>query len=443
MTTNTRRASALFAAALAASALSSSPVAASASTAAKVSVKWWTWTANPKDVIANFEKANPNITVPAPPDLGSGSSFYPKLTTALAGGTGPCVTQVEYSELPQYIAAHDLLNIAKYANKYKHDYPSWVWDQVSQNGAIYALPEDIGPDGFMYQPAVYKKYNLTVPTTWAQFATDAVALHKANSKMYLDFFSTTDTHRLESLWWQGGARPFVLEPNGTWKVTINGPIEKKVTNFFGDLALKGDLLFDTDFTAPYAHNVAQDTYASMVGTAWGPGYLVAGFLPKGSTQQWAVTEMPQWTAGAHATGSWGGSTNAVTKDCPSQDVQAAVRFAAFINTSPSGLTIDEKPSSSTGGGRGLFPAALARAKVAQFNAPVPNFLGHVNAEFNSYAAQVVQNFSFGPWDTEVGNFLGTELTRAAAGKETWDQALNNTQSELVSYAKSIGYSVQG
>jgi multiple sugar transport system substrate-binding protein len=442
MTTRPRRLSALAAATLAVFTLGTSPVTASASTSAKVTISWWTWTANPKDVIANFEKANPSITVPTPPDLGvSGSGFYAKLTTALAGGTAPCVTQVEYSELPQYIATHDLLNIAKYANQFKHDYPAWVWQQVSQGGAVYALPEDIGPTGFMYQPAVYKKYNLVVPTTWAQFATDAAALHKANPNMYVDFFSPTDEHRLVSLWWQAGARPFVLQPNGAWKITVNGPIEKKVTNFFGNLARKGDLLFDTDFTAPYGHHVANDTYASMVGTAWGPSYLVAGFLPKGSTQQWAVAPLPQWTPGAHAEGSWGGSTNAVTKDCPAQDVAAAVKFAAFINTSPSGMTIDEK--STTDGGRGLFPAALARASVAQFKAPVAHFTGNVNAQFNSYASDVVENFEWGPFDSELYNFFGTEMTKAAAGKESWDQALNNIESDLLGYARSVGYSVEG
>ncbi len=431
-----------FAGAALAAALLASPTTASASTPARVNIAWWSWTANPKDVVANFEKANSNITVPVPPDYGSGGTFYSKLTTALAAGSGPCVTQVEYSELPQFIAAHDLLNIAKYADQYKNEFPAWTWQQVSQGNAVFAIPEDIGPTGFMYQPSVYKQYNLTVPATWAQFAADAVALHTANPKMYLDFFSPDDTHRLESLWWQAGARPFQLQSNGTWKVTVNGPIEEKVTNFFGDLALKGDLLFDTDFTSQYAHNVADDTYASMVGTAWGPGYLIDDFLPSGSTQQWAVTQMPQWTPGADAAGSWGGSTNAVTKDCPAQDVKAAVQFAAFINTSPSGLTIDEKPATSTGGGRGLFPAALGRANVAQFSVPIPDFTGSVNAQFNTYASDVVQNFEFGPWDTELGNFLSTELTKAAAGKESWDKALTNTESELVSYAQSVGYSVE-
>src|ERR1022692_2998039 len=81
--------------------------AAASASPAKVTLTWWTWTTNPQKVIANFEKASPYITIPAPPNYGSGGTFYSKLTTALAGGTGPCVTQVEFDHLPTYIAAHD------------------------------------------------------------------------------------------------------------------------------------------------------------------------------------------------------------------------------------------------------------------------------------------------------------------------------------------------
>ena len=50
--------------------------AANASAApAKVSLTWWTWTTNPQHVIANFEKAYPNITIQMPPELRLGRHF--------------------------------------------------------------------------------------------------------------------------------------------------------------------------------------------------------------------------------------------------------------------------------------------------------------------------------------------------------------------------------
>ena len=297
--------------------------------------------------------------------------------------------------------------------------------------------------GLMYQPAVLKKYNLPVPTTWAQFATDAVSLHKADPSQYLTYFAPNDADVLESLFWQAGAYPYQLQPNGSWKISLNGPIEQKVMNYWGTLVKEGAVAVDQDFTADWGHHIGQDRYAAMIGAGWSPTYMVDTYLPTGSTQQWAVTQMPQWAAGGHAAANWGGSTNAVTKDAPADVVKDAALFAAFINTSKSGLAIDESPATPAGGGRGLFPAALARSSVSQFSAAVPHFAGNINADFSTFANNVPTKFEWSPWDTEFGNFVTTQMAKAAAGKESWDQALATTQSQLVSYAQSAGYSVSG
>jgi multiple sugar transport system substrate-binding protein len=417
----------------------SSSTAPSAS--GNVTISWWSWTSNPKDVIANFEKAYPNIKVTVPPNYGSGGTFYAKLTTALAGGTGPCVSQVEYDHLPQFLAQHDLTAITQYVSQYKKDFPSWVWNQVSQNGQVYAMPEDIGPMALMYQPSVLSKYGLPVPTTWTQFASDAVALHKADPSQYLTYFAPNDADQMEALWWQAGAFPYQVQANGSWKVDVDGPIEQKVMQYWGNLVTEGAVAVDQDFEADWGHHIGQDEYAAMVGAGWSPTYMVDAYLPAGSTQQWAITQMPQWTAGDHAAANWGGSTNAVTKDCPADLVKDAATFAAYINTAKSGLAIDEKPATTAGGGRGLFPASVARASVPEFAAAVPHFSGNINAQFSQYAANVPVNFEWSPWDTELGTFLTNEMGKAAAGKEPWSQVLVNTQSQLIAYAKSAGYSV--
>ena len=198
-----------------------------------------------------------------------------------------------------------------------------------------------------------------------------------------------------------------------------------------------------DFTANWGHQIAKDQFVSYVGAAWSPTYEIDEYLTPGTTQQYAVTALPQWKAGAASNGNWGGSTNAVTKDAPANLVKDAALFAAYINTSTSGLSIDERPATPAGGGRGLFPASLARASVPEFNAPVPHFTGNVNAEFSKLAAEVPKQFQWDPWDTEFANYVTTQMAAAAAGKEPWSQVLKTTQSQLVTYAKDAGYSVEG
>ena len=41
-----------------------------------------------------------------------------------------------------------------------------------------------------YRADLFKKYGLTVPTTWAQFAADATKLHSAAPGVYLGSFSS-------------------------------------------------------------------------------------------------------------------------------------------------------------------------------------------------------------------------------------------------------------
>ena len=406
-----------------------------------VTLSWWTWTTNPQNVISNFEHTHPGIKVSMPPDYGSGATFYPKLTTAMAGGTGPCVTQVEYDHLPQFLAQHDFVSITQYVSAYKKDFPSWVWNQVSQNGQVYAMPEDIGPMALMYQPSVLSHYNLPVPSTWTQFASDAVALHKADPSMYLTYFAPNDGDEMEALWWQAGAFPYQVQSDGSWKINVDGSAEQKVMQYWGNLVSEGAVAVDQDFEADWGHHIGADKYAAMVGAGWSPTYMVDAYLPAGSAQQWAIAPMPQWTAGANASANWGGSTNAVTKDCPAADVKDAAMFAAYINTAKSGLAVDEKPATPTGGGRGLFPAALARASVPEFSAAVPHFAGNINGQFSTYAADVPVNFEWSPFDSELGTILTNEMGKAAAGSEPWSQVLSATESQLISYAKSAGYTV--
>lgn len=52
------------------------------------------------------------------------------------------------------------------------------------------------------------------------------------------------------------------------------------------------------------------------------------------------------------------------------------------------------------------------------------------------------NWEWSPFDAEFRSFMSTQLASAIAGKQTWDQALATVESQLVSYAKSAGYSAE-
>lgn len=418
----------------------SSAAAVPAAAHQQVTLTWWTWTANPDKVIANFEKAYPWIKIAPPPHYGAGNSFLTKLQTSLGTGTGPCISQVNQESLQHFIIIHDLLNISKYDSSYKNNFPPAIWSEVSQGHALYAMPEDIGPAGLAYRPSVLAQYHLAVPRTWAQFAQEAVTLHRDNPKLYMTYFPLNDGGYIQALFSQTKYATYKTMPNGSYYLNYNVPAIRNVVNFWGKLIKEHAVLAVDDYTPLWEHQIASGTFATYVAAAWSPTYTIDEYLSPSVPQTFRVTEMPQWTPGAHVAGNFGGSTNAVTKDCPTKLVADAALFAAYINTSPSGLQIDELPISQ--GGRGLFPASVKRDTVPAFNKPFPHFIGDINAQFSTYANQMSPQFQWSPWEQVFENFLTTELGKAAAGTESWTQALASTQQQLVSYVRDAGYSVQ-
>jgi len=183
-------------------------------------------------------------------------------------------------------------------------------------------------------------------------------------------------------------------------------------------------------------------YAAYIGAAWGPTYEIDEYLTSAHPQTYAVSALPQWTAGAQAGANWGGSTNGVTKDTPSDLVADAALFAGYINTSASGLTVDEKPATASGGGRGLFPASIQRASVPAFTAPVPDFTGDVNQTFSALS-RTCRRTSSGARGTPSSATCDHPVGGGGGREGALAKALQVTEQQLLSYAKTAGYSVEG
>ena len=438
---NIRRRVSLSATAVAASvaiaipAMVAAPIGAPNAATAKVHLTWWTWTNNPNLVIRNFEKSHPNIVVTAQ-NVGATNVEYAKLRAALTAGSGaPDVVQVEQQALPEIEATHKLANIARYVDKYKKDFPKWLWQQMGSHGAVYAVPEDLGPMGLIYQTGIFSKYHLTVPKTWAQYKQDAIKLHKANPNVYIARNPATAADIL-SLFWQAGSQLFKQQSNGSWDIAINTPTTRRVLGYWASLAKAGLTSQAKGFTVSDYHNISTARYASYVTAAWYPGILDQ-YVTKSAPQHFAVTLLPQWTPGGHASANDGGSANAVTSQ--SAHPAAAAEFAAWINTSASGVNLDAKQGTS---GRGLFPASVNRGKAPAFNVPIPNFAPNANKVFSSSAADVNVGFQYSPWTNALESAIAVYGPDALSGKLSPAQALAKTQAEVVTTAQQEGYSVK-
>jgi multiple sugar transport system substrate-binding protein len=402
-----------------------------AATNGPVTITFWSWVPNLQQAVNLFEQSHPNIKVKLE-NVGAASAEYTKLTTALKAGSGaPDAVQIEYAFLPQYEISGKLVDLSQYgANDIKNDFVPWTWGQVSQGSKVYAIPQDSGPMGMLYREDIFKKYNLAIPTTWAQFAQEAIQLHKDNPKIYLTDFPPSNGTWFTSLAWQAGSQPFVI--NGTnIKVDIDDAPAMQVANYWQNLVKAGAVDTLVDFTNDWYAGLSNGTIATWITAAWAPTDL-AGFASK-SAGLWRAAPLPQWAPGQEASSNWGGSTDAVTTQ--SQHPKEAAEFVEWLNSnSASAQMLSQKLY--------LFPTQLSVLSSPTFNSGVSFYGGqNVNQVFAASSSHVNTTFQWSPFQQYVFTQLNNQLSSAVAGKISFAQALQNTQKTVVTYAQSQGFTV--
>lgn len=149
---------------------------------------FWTWVPDIENEVKLFEAAYPAIKVDVV-NVGQGGDHYKKMRSALQAGKGaPDVSQIEFQHVQSFALGDNLLDLTPYIPATTGaDYVPWVWKQVlSTDGSkIWGIPQDSGPMGQLYRDDILKANNITVPTTWDEFATAATSLHAANPNVYL------------------------------------------------------------------------------------------------------------------------------------------------------------------------------------------------------------------------------------------------------------------
>ena len=399
---------------------------------APVSITFWSWVPKLQDEVNLFEKSHPDIKVNLV-NAGQGAAQYTKLRTALKAGSGaPDVVQIEFQYIRTFVLANSLVDLAPYgAAKYKNDFVPWTWDQVSLGGKVYAVPQDSGPMALLYRADIFSKYHLTVPTTWAQYQQDAVTLHKANPKIFMTDFSVNDGGWINSLLWQAGVRPFNVSGT-TLSIDFNSATALKVVNYWGSMMKAGLLTNTGDFNTAWYTALANGSVASWVTAGWGPVFL-SGQAAK-TTGKWRAAPLPQWTAGAHASANWGGSTDAVTVQ--SKHPKEAAEFAIWLND-------NAQSAGQLASEQFLFPVTKAVLKSPAFDTPQKFYGGQkVNGIFADASSRVDLGFQWSPFQDYVYTQLQNDLANAVSGKTTYTAAMNTLQSTLVSYAKAQGFTVK-
>jgi raffinose/stachyose/melibiose transport system substrate-binding protein len=122
-------------------------------------------------LIANFEAANPNITITR--EFQNFEDMKTLLKTALSSGTGPDMAAygVGGGFMGPLVEAGVLLPVDKYVEQYgwRDRIYDWVWEQSTFDGQVYGIGHELEMIGVYYNKTIFEELGVTPPTTFEEF----------------------------------------------------------------------------------------------------------------------------------------------------------------------------------------------------------------------------------------------------------------------------------
>ncbi|HEY3608452.1 MAG TPA: sugar ABC transporter substrate-binding protein [Pseudonocardiaceae bacterium] len=390
----------------------------------KVTLQYWNTVPGMDQVVALWNKDNPNIQVQT---KNISNDQYGTIGNALKAGTAPDLAQVGYDELPDLRTQGAFVDASacSAATAAESKFVPWTWSQAGFGGTgVFAVPQDTGPMALFVRSDIFRQYGLQIPKTWDEYAADARKLHAADPNLSITFFDPNNAEWFNGLLWQAKARLYSYSGN-EWHVTVESDQSKQVAGYWQKLIDAKLVRTDLANTTPPMYAAYQkNQIASYVGAAWGYS-MFRDNLPD-QAGKWTIVPMPTWGAGT-ASGDWGGSTVAFMKGSP--HLYESVRFNVWLNTDPQALALENQLG-------GLYPAATAGLRLPALSQGVPYYANEkIFDVFADSSQHVDTGFTWGPTQKTVNLALQDAMAKATAGSGTLTDALSAAQSSALKSMK--------
>jgi multiple sugar transport system substrate-binding protein len=157
-----------------------------------------------------------------------------KLTTAVASGHGPDVTQIGLSDLSSFIAAKALKNLAPYISAHPaladKNFPKGISSKkINPPGQVLSVPWVSDVRVLFYRKDIFAQAGISgPPKTWAQLLADAKKLAARGGNNYGYYIPQWDSALPVEWTWDAGGT--VLDKNG--KVTFDTAAFRKAASFY-------------------------------------------------------------------------------------------------------------------------------------------------------------------------------------------------------------------
>ncbi|MEU0835544.1 extracellular solute-binding protein [Streptomyces sp. NPDC005969] len=139
----------------------------------------------------------------------------------------------------------------------------------------YGIPVDTGPMAMYYRKDVFKKYGISVPTTWDEYAKAAEKLHKADPEAHIVNLRAIP---LSGLAWETGAKWFGTEGDA-WHVGVNDDQSRQLAYYLQQLVDKKLVATDQGYSPAWWNGLQSGKVATAIGAVW-LNPLIAQNAPK-------------------------------------------------------------------------------------------------------------------------------------------------------------------
>jgi multiple sugar transport system substrate-binding protein len=397
-----------------------------------ITITFWGWGGAKDDypAIAAYKKLHPYVTVKST-QFASTQAMYTKLATVFKAGTGaPDVTSLELAMLPTFAAGSNLVPLSQYGANASTMNPASA-KAANFDSQLYAIPTDSAPMVMYYRSDLFQKYGIAVPTTWAQYLTDAQTLKAKDPTAYMTYMDPGDSSQVQALIWQAGGQPFKLTGKNNLSINLSDAGSTKFANLWSTM-LKDKLVKpDPAFTADWFNELSNGTYATWLTGAWGASTLQSSV--SGAAGKWRVATLPSWTAGSNASALYGGSGSSVTKQSKSPAAGAA--WAEWFGT--------DWPKLSGHGGASSFPATLQVENETSFvNTPSKVLGGQKDVPvYKTASTQVLGGWEFLPYNLYANSIFKDTVGQNISGDGDVAAGLKAWQAQLATYGSSQGFKV--
>lgn len=348
-----------------------------------------------EDLIARFEKSNPNVTATQRSTEPSYQVLAQELQAAIAAGEPPDVALVGYDVL-RYTATSVPHLSAEDAARRDPDGRRWldegfaqnVLDLATVNGTLHFVPYSLSVPTLFFNKDAFEQVGLSsAPRTWDEVRDYARRLTEGTDLLALSVDEGEATFWMfQGIMESNGADVVVVESGDGVRCGVDGPEAIEATRFVAEMVLEEEI-------AEFVRGLGGDDFASGKIAMLMDSSGRLGTIQEGADFAYGAAPMPTFGDKPRRVPSGGAAMGVFAEDEPRQ--AAAWEFVKHF-LSPEALTIWDKAT-------GYLPP---RREVAED----PEYLGSYYERNSAARATVEQLADAVPWASWPGE-NGLEATQ--------------------------------